>query len=287
MKLMMSFICMVCIALLLCVCDAAKAKEAKKTSAPEPDQDEMLPSKILEASVNSDVAGLQRAVTSGENIDTLNVNGWSAAMLAVANGDMTYLQETINLGINLNLVNNDGLSPLMVAASQSDKEMVEILLAGNASPLIKNEKGDSAYSLAMDSGRKLVALMIAEAAVIHGIDMDDSAVQLEYLKHGAYIDIRNGAGYTPLISAASKGGLDTVNELIKMKADCNRVEQDGWSALHFAAVRGDVKMVDALLKANAAPGIVSVDGRTARMIAETNNFKDVVKLIPDVVEMSV
>jgi ankyrin repeat protein len=37
------------------------------------------------------------------------------------------------------------------------------------------------------------------------------------LKHGAYVDIRNGAGYTPLISAASKGDMVMVAQLIKMK----------------------------------------------------------------------
>ena len=77
-------------------------------------------------------------------------------MFGVVNGDMAFLQETISLGINLNLVNSDGFSPLMIAAAQSDKDMVEILLAGNASPLIKNDKGDTAYSLAMGELRRCV-----------------------------------------------------------------------------------------------------------------------------------
>lgn len=47
----------------------------------------------------------------------------------------------------------------------------QALLAGNASPLIATPKGETAYSLAVDSGRKVVALIIAEGAVLHGIGM--------------------------------------------------------------------------------------------------------------------
>lgn len=253
--------------------------------AAKKESDDLRPSKVLEASIKSDTEGLKKAIDGGENIDVMNTNGWSAATFGVVNADMGFLQAAIDLGINLNLVNNDGFSPLMIAASQSDKEMVEILLEGNASPLIKTEAGDTAYSLAMDSGRKVVAFMIAEAAVLHGIEMADTKVVVEYLRHGAYVDIRNAAGYTPLIVAASIGDVDAVKDIVKMKADCNRVENDGWSALHFAAVRGDIKLAEILLKANAAPGIVALDGRTPRAIAEAAGHKDFVKIIPDVIEI--
>lgn len=271
--------------LLLVVLIFAVASAAKDKKTKEDPKEEMRPSKILEASITGDVDALRKAVEAGESIDVMNTNGWSAATFAVVNADMRYLQTAIELGINLNLVNNEGFSALMIAASQSDKEMVEILLAGNASPLVATDNGDTAYSLAMEAGRKLVALMIAEAAVLHGIEMADTKYIIEYLRHGAYVDIRNGAGYTPLIAAASVGDLDAVKTIVEMKADCNRVENDGWSALHFAAVRGEAKIADVLLKANAAPAIQALDGRTPRMLAQTGGFKDLVELIPDVVEM--
>jgi hypothetical protein len=61
---------------------------------------------------------------------------------------------------------------------------VEVLLEGNASPLAVSVDGSTAYSLALSSGRKLVALMIAEAAVLHSIESQNLPSTLEYLQNG-------------------------------------------------------------------------------------------------------
>ena len=49
---------------------------------------------------------------------------------------------------------------------KGDKEIVETLLASNANPSLISNKNETAYSLAITSGRKLVALIIAEATVL-------------------------------------------------------------------------------------------------------------------------
>ena len=41
--------------------------------------------------------------------------------------------------------------------------MVEILLHHNADPTVENAKNETAYSLAVVSGRKVVAMLLAEA----------------------------------------------------------------------------------------------------------------------------
>ena len=89
--------------------------------------------------------------------------------------------------------------------------MVEILLEGNASPLAVASDGTStAYSQALASGRKLVAMMIAEAAALHSIESQNMASLLESLSNGAYVNIRNPAGWTPLIYATSIGNQEAV-----------------------------------------------------------------------------
>jgi ankyrin repeat protein len=262
---------------------SAKAdKDNKKVKV----EDAPITSSLLAAAAAGNVQDIEVALAKGDNIDTKNVNGWSSAMFAVANGDMQSLDKLISMGIDLNGADINGVTPLMMASSQSDKEMVELLIAGNASPLLKANDGTTAYTKAVDSGRKVVALLIAESAVLHGIEMGNQSAQIEYLKHGAYVNIRNGAGYTPIIAAASVGNLAAVKELILMGADCNRQENDGWAAIHFAAVRGDELVVKALLEANAAPGIVTEDGRTARSIAETAGHRSILDIVPDVTEMS-
>lgn len=254
----------------------------KQTTAA--DEDKLVSSTLLEAAAKGDAEGMRRAVQEGGNVDIQNVNGWNAVMFAVFNSDIAGTATLIDLGINLNSVNNQGLSPLMIAAMQNDKEMVELLLGGNASPLIKTADGSTAFTMATSSGRKVVALIIAEGAVLHAMASAQHGEVLDYLKKGAYVDIRNGAGYTPLIFAASVGNLTAVEEITKMGADCNRVENDGWSALHFAAAGGYESIVKVLLKANAAPGIVTNDGRTARSMAEVAGFTKIRDLIPDTTE---
>lgn len=251
------------------------------------DEDKLVKSSLLEAAVAGDREAMQKAVQDGANIDVQNVNGWSAVTFTASNGDLASAQFLIDLGANLNTVNDQGLTPLMIAANQNDKEMVELLLRGNASPLIKTSDGTTAFTMAKSSGRQVVALIIAEAAVLHAMASYQSDDVLDYLRKGAFIDIRNGAGYTPLIFAASTGNLTMVEQITKMGADCNRVENDGWSALHFAAVGGFESIVKVLLHANAAPGIVTNDGRTARSMAEVAGFPKIRDLIPDVIESNI
>ena len=88
--------------------------------------------------------------------------------------------------------------------------MVQVLLDGNASPLIKSSDGSTAYSLALAAGRKLVAYMIAEASALHAIESENLPELLESLNNGAYVNIRNPAGWTPLIYATYVGNKEAV-----------------------------------------------------------------------------
>jgi hypothetical protein len=59
---------------------------------------------------------------------------------------------------------------------------VETLLNANANPTLTSDNNDTAYSLAIKSGRKIVALIIAEASVIrrlHNIDEEHSSLIVE------------------------------------------------------------------------------------------------------------
>ncbi len=159
--------------------------------------------------------------------------------------------------------------------------MVEVLLAGNASPLQVSLEGSTAYDYAIRSGRQLVALMIAEAAVLHAIDGDNLLGAMENLRHGAYINLRNNAGWTPLMMAVAHGDVQTVREIIDFGADCNRTENDGWTALHFAANSGHLEIVEMLLKANVDHSIRTADGRTARDMAISEGHQEIANLIPE------
>lgn len=156
------------------------------------------------------------------------------------------------------------------------------MLAANASPLQTATDGASPYTLAEASGRKLVALLVAEAAALHAITDEEPEELMKALRNGAYINIRNPAGWTPLMFAAHSNNAEMVREMIAMDADCNRQENDGWTALHFAAMGGFEGIVKQILDANVDYSIQTSDGRVARDLAAAEKFQNIVDLIPEV-----
>ncbi len=158
---------------------------------------------------------------------------------------------------------------------------MEALLNGNANPLQVAVDGTTAYSSAEQSNRRLVALMIAEASTLHAMAAENMDALMESLHNGGYVDIRNGAGWTPLIFAVSRGDVEAVKEIIKMGSNVNIAENDGWTALHFAAQAGMEEILTILLRADADAGARNTEGLTARKLAEREGFTNIVELLPE------
>jgi ankyrin repeat protein len=71
-------------------------------------------------------------------------------------------------------------------------------------------------------------------------------------KHAASSESKQmTTGKTPLLSAAEKADVSTVQKLLANGASVNAANADGYTALHYAAQCRDVRVVDALLKAGA------------------------------------
>jgi len=242
---------------------------------------DVIPSKLLEAVVGDDLLGIRQALRDGSSVDTTNVNGWSAAIFAVTSGHIRALHAVINAGIDLNQANNEGKTPLMYAAQQGDKEIVEVLLAGNADPSHETAEGVSAYDLAIESGRPLVAHMIAEACILRGIYNNNPDLISLSVKRGAYVNVPTPAGWTALVFAASTNNLLLAKELLAKKADLNRAENDGWTPLHFAAHNGYKDIVDLLLVNGANYNYFSNDNKIPKDLAREAGFTDIVEMIPD------
>ena len=58
------------------------------------------------------------------------------------------------------------------------------------------------------------------------------------------------------------------------------MENDGWSALHFAANNGFTEVVKILVENSADARTVNNNGDTARSLADAGNFHDVLDLLP-------
>jgi ankyrin repeat protein len=69
--------------------------------------------------------------------------------------------------------------------------------------------------------------------------------------------------------------------LIEMKADLDIQDEDGWTALMYAAVEGHAALVSAIVKAGANKNVKNVDGRTAADLAEQRKYTEVIRALSD------
>jgi len=252
--------------LLFCVVIAFAARSFAQESA------DLVASHLLESTLRGDFDAIRAALDNGESIDVVNDKGWSAARFAVAAGDIGTLRFLIENRVDLNNADNEGVTPLMAAAQEGDREAVETLLANNASPLQKNAAGEDAWDTSRRANRQVISSLIAESATIHALNAEDLESVRESIRRGSFVNIRNAAGWTPLILATARGDLEAVKEILAHGADANRTENDGWTSLHFAADSGFDKIVDALLENDADRTIRNVAGKSAYDLAMDNNF---------------
>mmetsp|Transcript_100490 Transcript_100490/g.181342 ORF Transcript_100490/g.181342 Transcript_100490/m.181342 type:complete len:233 (-) Transcript_100490:196-894(-) len=91
-------------------------------------------------------------------------------------------------------------------------------------------------------------------------------------------DEATNVGMTPIMFSSQKGAADCVQRLLAAKAEVNAVEEDGWSALHFAAKEGHYHVCQLLLEGGADPTMLNIDDQSALDVADKDcNFEQKLK----------
>lgn len=134
---------------------------------------------------------------------------------------------------------------LLNAALRDDGYRVGLLLLRGVDPNVRDARGQSALHIALK-------------------DDSDKALQ-SLLKHpGLNVNSANSAGETPLMLAALRGRLDTVQLLVARGALINR---EGWTPLHYACSGPDNGVTAWLLGQGAHLDARSPNGSTPLMLA--------------------
>ncbi len=102
----------------------------------------------------------------------------------------------------------------------------------------------------------------------------------DLLTNGAEVDVRDENGMTPLLLAAKKGNSEIVSLLLAHGADVNAQDYYlAWTPLILASALGHKKVVKILLEYGADIDIKDQNGMTALKYAAKNGYKEIVELL--------
>mmetsp|Transcript_104554 Transcript_104554/g.312260 ORF Transcript_104554/g.312260 Transcript_104554/m.312260 type:complete len:230 (-) Transcript_104554:80-769(-) len=85
-------------------------------------------------------------------------------------------------------------------------------------------------------------------------------------------------GMTALMFSAQNGSTECIRRLLWAGAEVNAVEEDAWSALHFAAKEGHLEVCTTLLQSKADHQMLNADDKTPLQVAEEEDEEFAEKL---------
>jgi len=172
-------------------------------------------------------------------------------IFAVSNDRVSLVKDLLAKGVDPNTVSPNGEPVLVIAARAGNTGTVDALLAAKANVNARSKFGDTAIMAAALSGHlELVK---------------------KFRSRGAEID---GAGWTPLIYAATGGQDAVVTYLLAEGASVNAVSPNGTSALMMAVREGRGSTVTLLIARGANVNQRNQSGATALSWALRGNEQD-------------
>ena len=102
---------------------------------------------------------------------------------------------------------------------------------------------------------------------------------LALLANGADPNLKNKAGDTALINAVWNNQVKIADQLMRKKANINTTNNRGWTALMYAAIHGHIKLFQKLIKNGADLESRTDDQKTPLSVAAHNGQREIVSLL--------
>lgn len=135
----------------------------------------------------------------------------------------------------------------------------------------------SAMLLSLSSAEELIENLLLQA--LSDPDHVDVTVVRRLLDEGHNPNVKNSAGWTPLIFATTSGSHETVQALINAGADIDEVENDLWSPVLVATFKNFEEIAVALIDQGANPLLKSIQGSSAFDVASARGQMQVLDAI--------
>lgn len=179
-----------------------------------------------------------------------NNEGMTALMFASMHGHARIVSQIISSGMELRMMNYNGKTALMLAAENNQIEVASVL---------------TKYEAALRTYDDTTALMIA-ATLGYA-----SLVRVLAFAEAGFRDIE---GRTALMYAAQNNHVDCVKILLKYPREINKLTEDRFNALHFAAKMGATDSVFLLSKFESLHP--NAYGQTPLMSAASNGHEEII-----------
>lgn len=250
------------------------------------------------AARTGDLAGLEKALTDGFDINAKDTDGLTLVMLAATNGHAELVSYLIERGVDISATceEQNDFDALIMACAQGHAAVARKLLdqgvdvnkryaPGSSSGRVGNQ---TALSFAANRGHIDVCRLLIERgadmeivadcgytavmwALVNGASEDAAELLLDA---GAKpdpsarpIESLSGALTTPLILAASNGLTSIALRLIEAKVNLDAQDSSGWTALKHASRIGRDQIVKALIDAGANIDLADEEGWTPLIAA--------------------
>lgn len=261
------------------------------------------PTAVMLAATEGHVDMIQRLAAAGADLKAKDEKGRSALLWAQFGKDPGQVLGVAKLlaqaGVDLDAPANDGLTPLMFAVGSSNADLVEFLLTHGADPNHQASDGTSPLFLAirsddpriiralidhkadvnlrsLDGNTPLLALTSAET-----LNTRDKDIALFLLQRGAYPNVTDKLGMSPLLYAVEKNQGELAKILLEFHADPNMAEKNqGMTPLMACVINKNQELAKVLLGFRADPNATTrKDGMTALSMARDQKDDKMVALL--------
>ncbi len=213
--------------------------------------------------------------------------------VAAGQGHVNVVELLLKHNARIDAVDSDGRTPLHYASGNGHLPVVELLLKYNASIDAAGSEGGTSLHVAADRGHvTVVELLLKHNARIDATNSND-ATPLMFAIIGGHSDavrclLSNGAdaarrskrGLTPLMFAVVMGRTGVASLLLVRAPDLiDNVNEDGWSALHYAVLKGRIECVNLLLSKGANRRLQAKHGITPLHYAALSDYLEIMDLL--------